>query len=195
MTRQTNDLPDGELISLIKAGEQSALMDLYGRYSNAVYSIAVNVLGQSHLAEEITQDIFLKVWQRAEHWDESKGRFINWLLTITRNAAIDRARQEARRSPSIVVPLDDVLPSLGNPSVDGAGWENGQLLRELLAQLPAEQRIVIELAYYGGMSHSELAQHLALPLGTVKTRVRLGMEKLRWLWQEALQPPPNRDLS
>lgn len=190
MTRQTDKLTDGELIGLIIGGEQGALMELYARYGHAVYSIAFHVLGQSHLAEEITQDTFLKVWQRAERWDESKGRFINWLLTITRNAAIDRARQESRRNPRTLVPLETVLTTLGSASyVDGLSWENGQLLRQLLSQLPTEQRIVIELAYFAGMSHSELADHLGLPLGTVKTRVRLGMEKLRMLWHESIQPP------
>src|SRR5690606_19482783 len=151
-------------------GEQGALMELYARYGHAVYSIAFHVLGQSHLAEEITQDTFLKVWQRAERWDESKGRFINWLLTITRNAAIDRARQESRRNPRTLVRLETVLTMVGSASDgDGLSRENGQLMRRPLSQLPTEQLIAIGLAYYAGLSHSELADHWRLPLGTVKT--------------------------
>lgn len=183
-------MSDSELIEKVIAGDQSALMDLYSRYGKAVYSMAMTVLGQPHQAEEVTQDIFLKVWHRAEQWDAQKGQFVHWLLAVTRNAAIDRARKEARRSPKGQVPLDVIGEALGRPShVEGPNWENGHLLRTLLEQIPEEQQQVLELVYFQGLTHSELAEHLQLPLGTVKTRVRLGMEKLRALWHEAVKPP------
>ncbi len=189
MSIRTSQLSDSELVQQVISGEQSALMDLYSRYGKAVYSMAMSVLGQSYQAEEVTQDIFLKVWHRAEQWDERKGQFIHWLLAVTRNAAIDRARKEARRSPRAQIPLDLIAEALGRPShVSDPNWENGHLLRTLLDQIPPEQQVVIELVYFQGLTHSELADQLKLPLGTVKTRVRLGMEKLRALWYEAAKP-------
>jgi RNA polymerase sigma-70 factor (ECF subfamily) len=189
MSIRTSQLSDSELIKKVIDGEQSALMDLYTRYGKAVYSMAMTVLGQPHQAEEVTQDIFLKVWQRAEQWDEHKGQFVHWLLAVTRNAAIDRARKETRRSPKAQVPLDVIGDVLGRPShVNEPNWENGHLLRTLLEQIPEEQQLVLELVYFQGLTHTELADHLKLPLGTVKTRVRLGMEKLRLLWHEAAKP-------
>ncbi|MCB0116260.1 MAG: sigma-70 family RNA polymerase sigma factor [Caldilineaceae bacterium] len=189
MSTRTSQLSDSELVQRVIKGEQSALMDLYSRYGKAVYSMAMTVLGQPHQAEEVTQDIFLKVWHRAEQWDERKGQFVHWLLAVTRNAAIDRARKEARRTPKAQVPLDVIGEALGRPAhVSDPNWENGHLLRTLLEQIPTEQKEVLELVYYQGLTHSELAEHLKLPLGTVKTRVRLGMEKLRVLWHEAVDP-------
>ena len=114
-----------------------------------------------------------------------RGRFTSWLLTVTRFAAIDRLRQHGRRPPEVEfatgnpnepIDLERLLPT------DHAAWERGQHLRLLLAELPVEQRQAIELAYFGGMTHTELAEHLGLPLGTVKGRLRLGLEKLRALW-------------
>ncbi len=163
---------------------------LYQRYGNMVYSLAVQVVRDAGLAEEVTQDTFLKVWKQATRWDPAKGKFSSWLLTIARRTAIDRYRQLGRQVPLDPTPIEENPSSFGRAArVDGQDWINGQVLRELMAQLPPEQAQLIELAFYQGMSHSELADRLNLPLGTVKTRLRLGMQKLRALWIEAVDGP------
>lgn len=177
---------DADLMHRIMQGDQDALMALYGRYGNQVYSLALRVLRHAPLAEEATQDTFLKVWHKSLSWDPSKGQLSSWLLTIARYTAIDHFRREQRQRATDI----DHLERLPDPSaslgvVGDARWQDGQLLRGLMAELPPDQAEVIELAFFQGLTHSELAQHLNLPLGTVKTRARLGLQKLRALWAES----------
>lgn len=180
-----SDIPDTELMQQVRQRHQPALMQLYARYGNAVYSLALHVLRDGGLAEEVTQDTFLKVWQQADRWDENKGKFSSWLLTVARHTAIDRYRKVQRR-PVAGTPLESIEATLGERAVvDTQRWADGQLLGRLLQQLPPEQATLIQLAFFQGMSHSELAESLNLPLGTVKTRLRLGLQKLKGLWQEA----------
>jgi RNA polymerase sigma-70 factor (ECF subfamily) len=181
----SSEMEDGQLLQAVGRGDQDALLVLHRRYVNLVYSMAWRVLQDAGLAEEVTQDIFLKLWHKSQQYDPARGRFSNWLLSVTRFAAIDRLRREGRqpRQAEIVTgdqgemaALEHLLPT------DHAAWERGQHLRLVLAQLPPDQRQIIELAYFGGLTHSELAEQLGLPLGTVKGRLRLGLEKLRSLW-------------
>lgn len=198
LTAQPHDPPSSEpaaapddlrLIRRVAQRDQDALLDLYTRYGNAVYALALRVLQQSTLAEEITQDVFLKLWQQPDRWDPSLGRFSSWLLTLARNAAIDRLRHEQRRGyrPAAYGAYDEGT----DPPEDAASepspfsdslWYDGQILRRLLTRLPAEQRELVELAFFRGYTHSELAELLHLPLGTVKTRLRAGLQKLRAYW-------------
>lgn len=178
---------DAELIQRIIQQDQQALMELYARYGAQVYSLAVRVLRDATLAEEATQDTFLKVWRRSVDWDASKGLLSSWLLTIARYTAIDHLRRERRhiaKDPNDPASVPDLMDR--RAAVGDVQWQNGQLLRELMSRLPPEQGQVIELAFFQGMTHSEMAEHLALPLGTIKTRTRLGLQKLRALWQEAV---------
>jgi RNA polymerase sigma-70 factor (ECF subfamily) len=176
---------DSILLQRTAAGDSDALLALHKRYANLVYSMAWRVLQDVGMAEEVTQDVFMKLWRREQRYDPNRGRFSAWLLSVTRFAAIDRLRQEGRR-PSAVDLYDEsadhqtALESL--LATDHESWERGQHLRLLLIQLPPEQRQVVELAYFGGLTHSELAEQLGLPLGTVKGRLRLGLERLRGLW-------------
>ena len=168
--------------------DQGALMLLYERYGALVYSLCLRVLRQPGLAEEVTQDVFLKLWRQPDRWDPSLGQFSSWLLTISRNAAIDRLRREGRQSPITWDGGEELPESAGSSSqfaAEQANWLDGQLLRKLLLHLPPEQRQLIELAFFEGYSHSELAELLHLPLGTVKTRLRVGMQKLRQMWEES----------
>jgi len=177
---------DSELIRRIRARDESALSELYQRYGGLVYSLALRVLQNSGLAEEVTQDAFFKVWSQPETWDAERGRLIAWLMTITRHTAIDRLRKEQRRPMITALELDEALNVVGSLAVmDDPVWQDGKLLRTLLTRLPTDQVRAIELAFFGGMSHSEIAESLNLPLGTVKTRVRLGLQKLKGLWLEA----------
>jgi RNA polymerase sigma-70 factor (ECF subfamily) len=174
----------------IEQQDQDALMLLYQHYGGLVYSLALRVMGEAGLAEEVTQDVFLKIWRKPDRWDPSLGQFSSWLLTITRNAAIDRLRAE-RRTPSWNSTDTTDISQDADGARDVVGdtlWVDAQLLRRLLAQLPAEQREVILLSYFAGFTHSELSHQLSLPLGTVKTRLRIGLQKLRALWHEATRP-------
>jgi RNA polymerase sigma-70 factor (ECF subfamily) len=155
-------------------------MELYQMYGSLVYGLALRVLQNPGIAEEVTQDIFLKVWQQPERWNPALGQFSSWLLTITRNAAIDRLRKE-RHAP--VQSMDYLEPVSRSQGIDSQ-WFDGQVLVNLLEQLPVEQRQLIELAFYQGFTHSELAERLRLPLGTVKTRLRMGLQKLKNLWEK-----------
>ncbi|RIK44107.1 MAG: hypothetical protein DCC55_03580 [Chloroflexi bacterium] len=172
---------DRDLIQRIQRRDQRALMELYQAYSSLVYGLALRVLQNSGLAEEVTQDIFLKIWQQPDRWNPALGQFTSWLLTITRNAAIDRLRKE-RHTHTHQVEQVEHLAETG--LADDTLWYDGQVLAELLAQLPPEQRQLIELAFFQGYTHSELSIKLRLPLGTVKTRLRSGLQKLRILWEK-----------
>ncbi|MFN8439174.1 MAG: sigma-70 family RNA polymerase sigma factor [Caldilineaceae bacterium] len=171
-------------LQLVAAGDQDALMRLYRAYSKLVFSLALRIVGQSTVAEEVTQDVFVKLWQKPDRWNPAFGHFSGWLLTMTRNAAIDRLRREERHFVIQKDPVEEET-TFPNINIEDVNWYNGQILRRLLHQLPEEQRQLIELAFYAGHTHSDLAERLQLPLGTVKTRLRLGLQKLRTLWVEA----------
>lgn len=178
---------DIELMQRITQRDQNALSELYGRFGGAVYSLTLRILQNTALAEEVTQDIFLKVWNQSENWDSGKGQLISWLLTIARYTSIDRLRKEKRQPSLAETALDDMPALLATRGlVDDPNWQDGRLLRGLLIQLPAEQVEVIELAFFQGLTHSEIAEITNLPLGTVKTRVRLALQKLKLLWLTAV---------
>jgi RNA polymerase sigma-70 factor (ECF subfamily) len=174
---------DDELMTRIIQRDETALSELYRRYGNAVYSLALRVTQGAEWAEEVTQDTFFKVWHQSERWDSQKGNLIVWLLTITKHTAIDYLRREQRKPQVIGVALDDMAEQLGRASlVDEPTWQDHNLMTKLMAELPQEQAETIRLAFYGGLSHSAIAETLNLPLGTVKTRMRLGLQKLKSLW-------------
>jgi len=176
---------DIEVIRRIEQRDESALSELYERYGGLVYTIAYRVLQNNGVAEEVTQDTFLKVWNQIHTWDAQRGKLTTWLLTITRYAAIDRLRQEQRRHTQSAVSLDDLLNLIGTR--DDTEWQDGDFVRSLLIQLSTDQLQVIELSYFQGLSHGEMANKLNLPLGTVKTRVRSGLQRLRALWLKAIE--------
>ena len=172
-------LSDHQLLICVGQHDQSALAELYRRYGTAVYSIAMRVLDNPGHAEEVTQDTFLKIWNKPDSWDRNMGMFSSWLLTVARYTAIDRLRKETHHKPTIE--LDETHAGLEDLRND----ENG--FAALMMHLPPEQSLLIEMAFYQGMTHQELADKLNLPLGTVKTRLRLGLQKLRTLWLETQQ--------
>lgn len=178
---------DNEIMLRLMRQDQDALLLLYERFGSQVYSLTLRILRDSRLAEEATQDTFLKVWHKSVQWDAARGQVSSWLLTIARYTAIDRLRKEKRHAALDAEDLETIPDqALSGSPVGDRRWMDGQLLRQLLTRLPAEQAQVIELAFYQGMTHSELAEYLGWPLGTVKTRLRLGLEKLRAMWQETL---------
>lgn len=177
------EVEDIHLMRRIEKQDQQALTMLYDQYGGAVYSLTMRVLSNTVLAEEVTQDVFLRIWENAEKWDANKGKLINWILTMTRRIAIDRIRKENRTPDVIDTAVDEMLnppsaPSLANNPL----WSDGLLLRRLMEELPDEQAQVIQLGFFGGLTHTEISEKLGTPLGTVKTRMRLGLQKLRDMW-------------
>jgi len=160
-------------------------MALYENYGKAVYSLAYRVLQNATLAEEVSQDTFLKVWRHSTDWDAEKGKLRNWLLTITHYTAIDRVRRERRQPtlhPDSIEDTDETMLTARNESL----WQEGAALRMVLEQIPKEQAKLIELAFFQGMTHSDIASMTQLPLGTVKTRLRTGLQRLRELWLDSV---------
>lgn len=168
---------DLALIARIKQRDAGALAELYDRYATRVFSLCVAILHDDGAAQEATQDVFMKVWAQPEHYHFDDNRFAAWLLMIARHRAIDQLRRDKRRVSDSFSLDDDTFPELPDLHTDEqARWRE---MRQVMDALPREQRIVIELAYYYGLSQSEIAEHLGAPLGTIKTRMRLAMDKLR----------------
>lgn len=179
---------DEALMTRIRQRDEGALSELYQLYGNAVYSVALRVTGGREWAEEVTQDTFFKVWHQSTRWDAQRGSLIVWLLTITRHAAIDYLRREQRKPDEIGIPLDDLSEQLGEQSlIDDPMWQNHRMMRRLMDEIPPEQAEVIRLAFYEGLTHGLIAERLKLPAGTIKTRIRLGLQKLKHLWLIATQ--------
>ncbi|MEZ4657473.1 MAG: sigma-70 family RNA polymerase sigma factor [Caldilineaceae bacterium] len=179
---------DIQLMQRVSQRDQQALLELYQFYGSLVYGMALKVLRTQVLAEEITQDVFMKIWRQPERWNPSLGQCSTWLLTLTRNAAIDRLRKEQRQPLQSSTPIEFLPPEKHTTvTVGEARWHDGQLLQTLLMELPVEQLQLVELAFYQGFTHSELAELLDMPLGTVKTRLRLGLQRLRKLWFDATE--------
>ncbi|GAB4572914.1 MAG: sigma-70 family RNA polymerase sigma factor [Anaerolineae bacterium] len=178
-----SELPDSDLLARIQQGDEDALLALHQRYINAVYAVAYRVLGEQMAAEEVAQDTFMRLWERGHQYDPERGAFLSWLLTIARRRAIDVLRQRRGQPPPEATFSIDAHPYLAETLPDSD--EQRELRRSLvgvLGSLPEDQRKAIELAYFYGMSHGDIAAYLGEPLGTVKTRIRLGMQKLREAW-------------
>jgi RNA polymerase sigma-70 factor (ECF subfamily) len=176
-------MDDEQLISAIKRRDQAALLQLYQRYADYVYSIAYRVLDDQTDAEECLQDVFLRVWQRIDQYEAERGAFATWLAGIARNMAIDRLRRTARRVKISEALLSDEAQPTMTFLEDWADRERAESLRTMIERLPPEQVQVIALSYYGGMTQAEIAEHLGIPLGTVKTRLRTALRKLREAWE------------
>lgn len=172
--RAEEDLRD---VAAAARGEQTALARLYERYARFVYSLAVRVTEESAAAEEVTQDVFLQFWRRASSFDPARGDLLGWLVTITRNRAIDYRRSRQQRLTTDSVALEEARDWATAPIT--ASLETADRVRKQLAALPEQQRRVIELAYYQGLTQTEIARALNQPLGTVKTWTRSALTALR----------------
>jgi len=176
---------DAALMSQVAQAHSAALSELYDRYGRMVFSLAFRITGSNETAEEVTQDVFVQVWRFAERYDPQQGKLTTWLSSVTRNRAIDILRQQNVRPEGHADSMDDDLFSLKDPASDVAVEPSVELrlqqqqVRRALEQLPEEQRQALALAYFMGMTQQEIAEKLNMPLGTVKTRIRLGMIKLK----------------
>jgi RNA polymerase sigma-70 factor (ECF subfamily) len=174
---------DSALVSQIAQGDAIAFGRLYDRYAKAVYALAVHLLGTSE-AEEAVQEIFLRLWNNASQFDATRGTFAGWFMTIARNYAFRQLSNRSRRQRiESAEDIDRLLAQMADPqvNVEEQAWliEQGRAARVALNALPPEQRHVIVFAYFSGLSQSAIAQHLDLPVGTIKKRTRLGLQRLR----------------
>jgi RNA polymerase sigma factor (sigma-70 family) len=173
-------LADIELVAQLAAGSQEALAKLYDRYGRLAYSVALRVLGDPGRAEDAVQEAFLKIWNHASTFDVRRGSLRNWLMTSVRNRSIDYLRGRGAHERQEV----QLQPALAEASARSDPWREVSLslerdaVREAMSNLPAEQRQAVELAYFAGYSHREIADMTRVPLSTVKGRMRLALEKL-----------------
>ncbi len=173
----------GAVIGRVAEGDEAALAALYDGTSSLVHGLALRIAGDRGVAEEVTADVYLQVWRQAARFDPARGAPLTWLLTLARSRAIDRLRSRASE-PKTMEPLAEAaaLPSSTPDAEHGSAVdERRRLVARALGTLRPEQQRAIELAYFRGMSHSEIAARLGEPLGTIKTRIRLGMVRLREL--------------
>jgi len=182
------DVSDEELISAICLEAEWALEALYQRYSRYAYALAYRILQESSGAEDIVQEVFISIWRRASSFEKQQGSVYSWLLAIVHHRAIDRIRSTTQRRQRWTPLEENEVQEI--PSQQCEVWEEAwhkeksTILRTILAQLPAEQRQVIALAYFDGYTHIEIAHLQNIPLGTVKGRMRLGLQKMKLLLQE-----------
>lgn len=178
------DSPDADLMSALAAGNPAAMEILYDRFNRPVFSFAYRMVGDRTHAEDLMQEVFLRAWRRAARFSQTRGTLISWLLSITHNLAIDELRKVQRRPQKaeaaepelLMATLQDTGASIEEIAI---GSEYGKIVRDVLAEIPDAQRIVLELGYFRGMTQREIAEHLDTPLGTVKTRMRLALQKLQ----------------
>ena len=180
MTMDTPTVPDEMLFARVLQRDQAALTELYDRHGRAAYSLALRVVGNPETAEEVVQEAFMTLWRRAETYRPERGAPRSWLLTVVRNRAIDVLRGPGRAGPSLTPVTDDLpLAAPDDPEAEAMRGVEGAAVRAALAGLPAEQREVVELAFFGGLAYPEVAERIGAPLGTVKSRMRLALHRLR----------------
>lgn len=174
-------LRDDELLALIASGDEPALGVIYDRYSGLVYTIALRVTGDRQTAEEVMQDVFQGVWQTAGSYQAGRGACAAWMVGIARHRAIDvsRSKRERARNREQTYDQDGFAETTGAPDPGLTDLDLREAVRAALDTLPPSQRQAVELAYYSGFTRVEIAERLGEPIGTIKTRLRLGLLKLR----------------
>lgn len=182
-------LADEELMPLIGEKNPDAFEVFYDRHGGVAYSLAYRIVGERGAAEDVTQEAFISIWRSGARYDAARGSVRTWMLGIVRNRAIDALRSKAGKAPKLDFDDDSILehrPAEELTDSEALRRETAEEVRGALDELPGEQSKVIQLAYFGGFSHSEIAGMLGVPLGTVKGRMRLGLEKIRGELAEGL---------
>ncbi len=180
-------LADEELMELVDAGETRAFEVIFDRHSTAAYSLALRICGRRALAEDIVQEAFLSLWRSGSGYDRARGSVRSWVLSAVHNRAVDALRRTGAKAGRDVSDegIAERLPAREATDTEVQRRDESRRVRGALDGLPADQRQVIELAYFGGLSHSQIAEMLDLPPGTVKGRMRLGLTKMRSALGEA----------
>jgi RNA polymerase sigma-70 factor (ECF subfamily) len=187
--RNAERLADEELMPLIGSKDAGAFEVFYDRHGGAAYSLAYRIVGERAAAEDVTQEAFVSIWRSGARYDRARGSVRSWMLGIVRNRAIDLLRSRSSRAPKLGFDDEAVLeqrPADEFTDTEALRRETAREVRGALEELPGEQSKVIELAYFGGFSQSEIATMVGVPLGTVKGRMRLGLEKIRGRLAEGL---------
>ena len=167
-----------ELVASLRQKDEEAFGYLYEHYSGALYGVIKQIIGELELSNDVLQETFVNIWRRIESYDENKGRLFTWMLNIARNAAIDKTRSKGFQQSQRQMPLDgDVIQPSVRPEIDDYG------LKKMIFKLKDEQRLLIDLSYFQGFTHEQIATALHIPLGTVKTRIRSALTQLRTLMQ------------
>ena len=182
-------LADEDLMHLIGEKDPAAFEVFYDRHGGAAYSLAYRIVGERAAAEDVTQEAFISIWRSGARFERARGSVRSWMLSIVRNRAIDALRSKAGKAPKLAFDDDAILeqrPADEFTDEEALRRETEQEMRGALGELPSDQSKVIELAYFAGFSHSEIAEVLGVPLGTVKGRMRLGLEKIRGQLAEGL---------
>ena len=172
---------EAELISSLKHKEEQAFSYLYDNYAPALYNIIQQIVPEREVASDVLQEVFLNIWRKIDSYDADKGRLFTWMLNIARNASIDKLRSKGYQDSLKNQSLDDDVNMYAHQSVKIHTDDYG--LRKLVNKLKDEQKILVELSYFQGFTHEEIARSLNLPLGTVKTRIRAALSQLRILLQ------------
>lgn len=173
---------DVQLMKSIRQKDPDALEILYDRYEQMVYSFAYRIVKDSMAAEEVMQELFMRIWKNAEQYDSTKGKLSTWMFTVTRNIALDQLRKNNTRPPQQSADAEEVQQLRDTGAMTEEMVEMlmaGELVREALLELSRDQQQVVDLIYYQGLTQQEVAYHVAVPLGTVKSRVRLAMKQLQ----------------
>jgi RNA polymerase sigma-70 factor, ECF subfamily len=175
---------DEDLMPLVEVGDAEAFATLYDRHGRMAYSLAYRMMGEKQEAEDVVQEAFIKVWRSAGGYRVGRGSVRTWILSIVHNSGIDQIRSHARRG-RMQDKVEASAPTSEPSEAFAETWRNTQQeqVREALNTLPQEQLKILELAYFSGYTHVEIAEHLELPLGTVKGRMRLGLQKIRGFFQ------------
>lgn len=179
--------PDVELLHAVASGDEEALASLYDHYRSILFSVIVRIIISREEAEDVLQEVFLQVWNKARDFDESRGKPFTWLVTLARSRAIDRLRSLGARARAAQEAQRETVEAVSDAEIDTIHSEKRKRVERALAELPEEQRRVLLMAYFEGCSQSEIAERLNTPLGTVKTRMRSGMIRLRELFGDSLR--------
>jgi RNA polymerase sigma-70 factor, ECF subfamily len=178
----TNQDHEIELLRRISEGDRAAFAEFYDLYSSLLFSVAVKILRDQKEAEDVLQDVFIQIWDKAKAFDAKLGKPSSWAMTFVRNKAIDRIRASQRRAKLVESATAEILPTqLEGPSANDSvcGREKAEFIRTAVIALPTEQRQAIEMAFFSGLTQNEISERLREPLGTIKARIRRGMLKLR----------------
>lgn len=167
---------ESELVALLRKKDNQAFNYLYEHYSGALYGVIKQIVADAELSNDVLQETFVNIWRRIDTYDETKGRLFTWILNIARNAAIDKTRSRSFQQTQLQIPLDgETVQTAVRPGIDDYG------LKKVILKLKDEQRLLIDLSYFQGYTHEQIATALHIPLGTVKTRIRSALTQLRAL--------------
>jgi RNA polymerase sigma-70 factor (ECF subfamily) len=183
---ERTQMPDEELVHAIAQGDEQAFASLYDRYNSTLLGFLLRILNSKAEAEDVLQEVFIQVWQQAPAFDETRGRAFSWLMVIARSRALDRIRALNARERTVTKSSRETFEDVADANDEVIRSQESEMVRRALDQIPEAQRSALLLAYFEGLSQSEIAARTGEPLGTVKTRTRDGLRKLRRLLNKRL---------